>query len=87
MNSVDEKKVKLLIHSIGLKHNLQDEVIKTITSSPYKFTKKILSELELEEIAEEEEFLKQKTNFIYIYIGKLYASYKLHIKNLNSKKK
>lgn len=75
MNKPDEDKLKDLIHSIGLKYNLQDEIIKKIIYSPYKFTRKTISELEIYNGITEEEFNKLKTNFIYPYIGKIYSQF------------
>lgn len=80
MNKPDEDKLKDLIHSIGLKYNLQDEVIKKIIYSPYKFTRKTISELQIYDEITEEEFNKLKTNFIYPYIGKIYTQYEILIK-------
>jgi hypothetical protein len=75
MGKPDDDKVKALIHSIGLKHNLQDDVIKKIIGSPYKFTRDKMVELSINDDMTEEEYNKLKTNFIYLYIGKLYTTY------------
>lgn len=72
---IDDKKVKALIHSLGLKYGLQDDVINKIVNSPYKFTREIISNMELEHVESEEELEKIKTNFIYSYIGKLYIKF------------
>ena len=72
---IDDKKVKALIHSLGLKYGLQDDVINKIVNSPYKFTRETISNMELEHIQSEEELEKIKTNFIYSYIGKLYIKF------------
>lgn len=72
---IDDKKVKALIHSLGLKYGLQDDVINKIVNSPYKFTRETISNMELEHIESEEELEKIKTNFIYSYIGKLYIKF------------
>lgn len=74
-NKVDEDKVKMLIHKIGLKHNLQDSVINKIINSPYQFTRETIKSLELDNIKSEEDFEKLKVNFIYLYLGKLYTNY------------
>lgn len=71
----DEDKINKLIHSLGLKYNLQDEVIKKIINSPYKFTRNKISELQINDDITQEEYNKLKTNFIYLYIGKLYTTY------------
>lgn len=75
MNKSDEKKIEALIHSLGLKYNLQDDIIKKIVNSPYKFTKEIITNLNFEDINTEEEFDNLKVNFIYKYIGKFYTTY------------
>ena len=75
MSKVDDDKIKALIHSIGLKHNLQDEVINKIVNSPYKFTREKISELQISDDMSEEEYNKLKTNFIYLYIGRLYTNF------------
>jgi hypothetical protein len=88
MGRLDEDKVKLLIHKIGLDYKLQDEVIKKIVNSPYKFTRETIANLDVNPEITEEEFNKLKTNFIYLYIGKLYTSYDIYkkLKNLNNKR-
>lgn len=72
---IDDKKVKALIHSLGLKYGLQDDVINKIVNSPYKFTRETISNMELDHVESEEELEKIKTNFIYSYIGKLYIKF------------
>lgn len=84
-NKVDEDKIKILIHKIGLKYNLQDKVINKIINSPYQFTTETIKALKLDNIETEEEFNKLKTNFIYLYIGKLYTNYDKYKKNKNIK--
>lgn len=74
-NKVDEDKIKMLIHKIGLKYNLQDNVINKIINSPYQFTRETIKSLELDNIESEEDFEKLKVNFIYLYLGKLYTNY------------
>ena len=74
-NKIDDSKVKALIHRIGLKYNLQDEVISTIINSQYKFIRETIRELNTECVETKEDFDKLKTNFILPYIGKLHISY------------
>lgn len=87
MNKVDNDKVKSLIHKIGLKHNLQDSVINKIVNSPYRFTREVIVNMNLESINNEEDFNKLKTNFMFMYIGKLYTTYNIYKKLLNQKSK
>ena len=86
MSKVDDDKIKALIHSIGLKHNLQDEVINKIVNSPYKFTREKISELQISDDMSEEEYDKLKTNFMYLYIGKLYTTFEMCTKFYKLKK-
>lgn len=87
MNKNDADKVKKLIHTIGLKYKLQDSVINKIVNSPYRFTRETIVSMELENIENEEDFNKLKTNFIFAYIGKLYTNYSIYKKILNQKQK
>jgi len=77
MYKPDSDKVKLLIHRIGLKHNLQDKIINAIVHSPYKFTRKVITDLSIDDNITEEQFNELKTNFIYLYIGKLYTNFSI----------
>jgi len=86
MSKVDNDKIKALIHSIGLKYNLQDEVINKIVNSPYKFTREKISELQISDDMSEEEYNKLKTNFMYLYIGKLYTTFEMCTKFYKLKK-
>lgn len=87
MNKIDEDKIKILIHKLGLKYNLRDEEIKKIVQSPYKFTRQVISELDIKQDITEEEFNKLNTNFIYMYLGKLYTSFEIFNKFRNLKQK
>ena len=77
MDQLDDIKIKMLIHKIGLNHNLQDAIINKIVNSPYKFTRETITNLNVEGITTEEEFNKLKTNFMYTYIGKLYTNFSI----------
>jgi len=74
MSKVDDDKVKALIHSIGLKYGLQDEVIRKIVNSPCKFARETITSLEIANVETQEEFDKLRVNFILKYWGKLYTS-------------
>jgi len=84
MNSIDEEKVRRLIHRIGLEFNLKDEDVKKVISSPYKFTREVITNLDLENIKTEEELKELKTNFIYQSIGKLYVNFRM-LNNINNR--
>ena len=75
MDKIDEGEIKRLIHRIGLKYNLRDDIVNKILVSPYKFTREKISELEISDDMSEEEYNKLKTNFIYLYIGRLYTTF------------
>jgi hypothetical protein len=75
MTKADEIKIKQLIHKLGLKYKLSDEVIKNIIDSPYEFTYEKLREVVLDGVTTEEELDKLKTNFNYKGLGKLYVDY------------
>lgn len=80
MNKQDDDRIRKLIHSIGLEFNLQDDVVRKIVQSPYKFTRETIANLSIDGIESEEDFNKLKTNFIYTYIGKLYTTYRIYEK-------
>ena len=74
-NKIDDSKVKALVHRIGLKYNLQDDVINTIIHSQYRFIRETIHDLKMKDTETKEDFDKLKTNFILPYIGKLHISY------------
>ena len=87
MNKLDAEKVKKLMHSIGVKHKVQDSVVNKIVNSPYRFARETIVSMELNEINNEEQFNKLKTNFIFAYLGKLYTTYSIYKKILSQKEK
>ncbi len=74
MSSNDEKKIKRLIHKLGLKYKLLDEDIKNIIESPYEFSAKIIKGLDLDSLNNEEELNNIKTNFMYTGFAKFYVN-------------
>jgi hypothetical protein len=84
-STISDKKVKALIHSIGLKYNLRDEEVQKIINSPYQFTRETITELDIPDNITEEEFAALDTNFIYPHIGKFYT--KWNLVNRNNKRK
>lgn len=74
MDKIDEGEIKRLIHRIGLKYNLRDDIVNKILVSPYKFTREKITELELKEVVDREDAEALKTNFMYLHIGKLFIS-------------
>lgn len=69
------------MHKLGLKYHLQDHIINKIVNSPYKFTRETITNLNVDEVETEEDFNKLKTNFIYMYIGKIYTNFSIFKKN------
>ena len=74
MDKIDEGEIKRLIHRIGLKYNLRDDIVNKILVSPYKFTREKITELELKEVVDREDAEALKTNFMYLHIRKLFIS-------------
>lgn len=68
-------KVKALIHKLGLKYHIGDSLATKIINSQYRFTREKIANLQLDGIETEEQFDKLKTNFMFKYIGKIYANY------------
>lgn len=73
MTEVDKKKIKDIIHTIGLNNNMKDEDVRNIIESQFRFTSKIIKELNLSNLSKEQ-IDNLKTNFNYKYIGKLYTN-------------
>jgi len=71
----DKKKLKALIHRLGLKYQLSDEAIKELVDSPYLFTFGIMKALNLTEVETEEDLDNIKTNFYYKGLGKLHIPF------------
>jgi hypothetical protein len=76
MNKIEDIKVKRIIHSIGLNHNLTDEQVKEIIESQFRFTYQEIRKLELKDLSDEE-MNKLKTTFYFKYIGKMYTDNKI----------
>jgi hypothetical protein len=85
MDKINSKKIKDLMHSIGLKHGLSDNQVKEIVNSPYEFTNLIIKNLNLNEVQTKDELDSLKTNFIYKSFAKLYVNFLL-INRRNKKK-
>lgn len=86
MDKKDTKLIKDLIHRLGLKYRLSDEVVKKIIDSPDEFTNKVIREISILEVKNEEEFNKLQTNFYYIGLGKLHIPY-YTVERKNNKQK
>lgn len=67
MDKLHEKKIKDIIHNVGLNNNLLDSDVRKIVESQFKLSYDTIKKLSLlDEIPDE------KTNFYFKYIGKLY---------------
>lgn len=77
------KKIDNLIHSIGLKYNLSDHIVKQIVESQFEFTKEILNNIDFTKIKTEEDFENLKKIFHYKGFGKIYISKKTLKKIIN----
>jgi len=72
-----ENKIKILLIQLSKKYNLPVEEIKEIISSPYKFSKETITNIDFDKIKTEEDFNSLKKNFIFPHIGKIYANYNI----------
>lgn len=73
MNKIHDKKVKDLMHTLGLNNNLTDEEVRKIVESQFRFTYETIRKLSFEGLTDEE-IDELKTNFYYKYIGKIYTN-------------
>jgi hypothetical protein len=79
---INEKKVKDLIHKIGLVNNLTDEQVKNIVESQFRFTYEIIKNISLDELSEEE-IKELKKTFYFKYLGKLYTTEEIIKRKIN----
>lgn len=86
MTLTDEKKIKDLIHSIGLLNNLTDNQVKEIVESQFRFAYEQIRKVSYTTLTEEE-IDNLKTNFYFKYIGKIYTDSMIikHHKNKSQK--
>ncbi len=80
---IEDKKIKDLIHTIGLNNNLTDEQVREIVEAPSRFTYQEIRKLEIQGIPIEE-VDNLKKNFYFKYIGKLYTDSEV-VTKLNNK--
>lgn len=73
MNKIDEKKIKDIIHTVGLNNNLTDNQVKDIIESQFRFIYQEIRKLQLDNLSDEE-IDKLKTTFYLKYIGKIYTN-------------
>ena len=73
---MENKKVDDLIHSIGLKYNLSDHIIKEIVESQFEFTRETSNKIDFTKVKNEEDFDNLKKIFHYKGFGKIYISKK-----------
>jgi hypothetical protein len=77
-----DKKVKDLIHKIGLVNNLTDEQVKNIVESQFRFTYETIKNIPLEDLSEEDVEELKKT-FYFKYLGKLYTTNEIIKRKIN----
>jgi len=75
------KSVKNLIHSIGLRHNLSDNIVKNIVESQFEFARKTMNEIDYTKINSEEDFDKLKKTFYFKGLGRIYI-HKISLKRI-----
>lgn len=73
---IHEKKVKDIIHTVGLNNNLTDNQVKDIVESQFRFIYQEIRKLKLENLSDEE-MDKLKKVFYLKYIGKIYTDNKI----------
>jgi len=83
MDKVNKIKIDRLIHTIGLKYNLPDEVVKNMVNSQFEFTAEKLSEVKVEEGMDIDNI---KSTFLYKSLGRLYLNRTTLINFLNKRK-
>lgn len=95
MTKADKIKIDKLIHSLSLKYNMSENIIKDIVYSPFLFTYRTAKDIDFKSIRSEEEFKNKKTNFLFKGLGLLYANFnrfkrsnlqKKNINKINDKK-
>lgn len=70
---INAKKVKDIIHSIGLLNNLTDDEVRKIVESQFRFTYETIKKMSFENLTDDEIDNLRKT-FYYKYLGKLFTS-------------
>lgn len=73
----DKKKVNALIHRLGLKYKLSDNLIREIVESPYKLMSETMGEFDIRELESEEDIDNIQSNFNLLAFCKIYIDKKL----------
>lgn len=68
------KKIKALIHSIGLENNLADEEVEKIVNSQFEFTKEKIQELNKKGLNKDNKKEFKQVIFHYKRIGKIFLN-------------
>lgn len=66
---IKNKELKKKLHSLALKHNIQDKVAELIVLCPFLFQEKEINKLDLKNVENLEEL---KTNFYHKNLGRFY---------------
>lgn len=70
---ISAKKIKDIIHSIGLLNNLTDDEVRKIVESQFRFTYETIKNMSFDNLTDDEIDNLRKT-FYYKYLGKLFTS-------------
>lgn len=70
---INAKKVKDIIHSVGLVNNLTDDEVRKIVESQFRFTYETIKNMSFENLTDDEIEDLRKT-FYYKYLGKLFTN-------------
>ena len=64
----NERKIKALLHRVGLLTGLPDNEVEKIVSSQYEFIKKAIEVVNFKEIQTKEQLEELRTNFVLKYL-------------------
>lgn len=79
------KDIIKLYHKVGLDTRIEDDVVREIVESQYKFAKEKINEIEFNKELTEEEYNNIKTNFTFKFLGKIYTNYRIVESFINRK--
>tara|TARA_R110002020_G_scaffold261592_2_gene475949 strand:- start:3928 stop:4218 length:291 start_codon:yes stop_codon:yes gene_type:complete len=82
----NERKIKALLHRVGLLTGLPDNEVEKIVSSQYEFIKKAIEVVNFKEIQTKEQLEELRTNFVLKYLGKLYTNFST-LQSINNRSK
>ena len=83
----ESKADKLKILELAKKHDLTPTQVREIVKSQFDFVRSTNKKLEIPDGLTREEFVKLRTNYTFLALGKLYASYFLYQRIQENKNK